>query len=168
MNISVSHKSGTRFQKKTIKTIDMITAKAARRMVLMTRNAHSIGENLLGQNMNNLGKVNDGYSIQYDRWKKRYNSINYDGGTVNLHSSGRFHRNLRIRKGRRKGVSSYGVGSSLPPAPIYPGTSDIRHTYKEIFKDFETFRLSNSNRRILIDILRDCRRTVIQSILIRS
>ena len=168
MNISINHKTGTKFQKKTIQSIDMITAKAAKRMVGMTRDAHAIGKNLLGNNMNNLGKKQDGYSKQYKRWKSRFNKVHYHGGIVNLDSSGRFHRNLRIRKGKRKGKSYYGVGSSEPSAPIYPGTSDVRHTYKEIFKDFETFQLSYSNRRILIDILRESRRTVIQSILIRS
>jgi len=166
MKISIKHIKGTKLQKRTIKTIDSIVAKAARRMVIITRESHRIGVNLKGVDMSTLGKEGDGYSKQYDRWKRRYSPDSYDSGVVNLDYSGRFHRDLRISKARVRGESGYYVHSSRPLKPAYVGTKEVRHSYKDIFKDYETFELSSHNRKILMDILRDSKKTILQSILI--
>lgn len=165
MKISIKHHTKTKIQKRSVQSIDAITAKAAKKLISIIRDGHRTGFNINDEYMSDLGEIGDGYSPQYRRYKRRYDNSSYDSGMVNLRSSGRFHRGLRIRRATVQGESGYYVHSVRPLPPTYPGTKVKHDNYKDIFAYYETFKLSSSNRQQLTDILKESKKTILQSIL---
>lgn len=165
MKISIKHHKKTKLQKRSIQAVDVIVAKAARTLVQIIRDSHRLGFNINDEYMSDLGEEGLGYSKQYKRYKMKYNPSSYSNGAVNLDYSGRFHKGLRIRKARVKGESGYYIHSVNPPMPLYPGTSMIYDNYKDIFANYEDFTLSKRHSKTITDILKETKKTILQSIL---
>lgn len=136
--------------------------KGALSMINVIKNEHSVGRNLLGKNMNSLGKKGQGYSDPYARWKERYLhrknggythvGYKYKGNlTVNLNLDGRFHDglSLRFRGQTNKGQMAYSIVTVRPINNRYKNTTSSSKSYWKIVRHFETFDLSVKNRNFL-------------------